>query len=95
MQPTATDNEEGGGGRRRRRRQRPKGAGKLGRSLSLKANALARELTAKRHYIRREVLPKGGWLLAYDPRFLVFEFAYNLLLREIGHILEHEFFCLG
>ena len=47
--------------------------------LLLKVGELAVGLAATRHYITRD--PADG-SLAYDPRFLVFEFACNLLLRE-------------
>ncbi|GAB5371987.1 hypothetical protein AAMO2058_001626900 [Amorphochlora amoebiformis] len=46
--------------------------------LVQKAGALVRNITCKRHFIREE---KGVGLI-YDPRYLVFEFTWNLLLRK-------------
>jgi hypothetical protein len=52
----------------------------------IKADKLAEELANRRHYITVDA-PKG--VMHFDPRFLVFEFTYNMLLREsqVGEVL--------
>ena len=54
--------------------------------LILKGESLARQLSTKRTYI-----DKVGEELIYDPRFLVFEFTWNIVLREKQVILVREF----
>lgn len=43
-----------------------------------KADFLAEQLREQRHYVSKT--PDGK--LQYDPRFLVFEFTWNLILRK-------------
>uniref|UniRef100_A0A0G4IG68 ubiquitinyl hydrolase 1 n=1 Tax=Chromera velia CCMP2878 TaxID=1169474 RepID=A0A0G4IG68_9ALVE len=57
-------------------------------AIRMKARSLADNLTAKRHYTK--VAP-GGSTVSLDPRLLVFEFAYNLLLRESQVALINKF----
>lgn len=58
-------------------------------ALQLKAEALAEALTSERHYVRPRGEEEGG--VSFDPRFLVFEFAYNILLRKSQVELIEEF----
>lgn len=73
-------------------------------SLLLQANDLATLLATKRHYVRAAVttplpgtaaaLAAGGEevvSLTYDPRFLVFEFTHNLVLRKSQVTLVDQF----
>ena len=45
--------------------------------ISLKVRALSEELLARRHHSRAN----GSWVL-FDPRLLVFEFLFDIMLRE-------------
>eukprot|EP00917_Polyrhabdina_sp_WS-2016_P024025 GHVP01052046.1.p1 GENE.GHVP01052046.1~~GHVP01052046.1.p1 ORF type:complete len:1824 (-),score=350.62 GHVP01052046.1:2389-7860(-) len=47
--------------------------------LKIQLASLINEMTAKRHYVKIEF--KSQYLF-FDPRFLVFEFAYDILLRK-------------
>ena len=58
--------------------------------LSQKAEMLARNLVTARHYIDRVERPEGSELV-YDPRFLVFEFTWNLCLRKMQVELVRDF----
>jgi hypothetical protein len=64
--------------------------------IVIKADKLAEELANRRHYISVDAA-KG--VMHFDPRFLVFEFTYNMLLREsqVGEVLPEysEFGPLG
>ena len=52
-------------------------------SLILKSSTLAAQLAMKRYYIRPDSAgQQQPPLLSFDPRFLVFEFTENLMLRE-------------
>eukprot|EP01012_Entosiphon_sulcatum_P062087 TRINITY_DN8821_c0_g1_i1.p1 TRINITY_DN8821_c0_g1~~TRINITY_DN8821_c0_g1_i1.p1 ORF type:complete len:4205 (-),score=604.71 TRINITY_DN8821_c0_g1_i1:28-12642(-) len=66
--------------------------------LAAMANRLAENLTAARHYIE----PAKGGTFIFDPRFAVFEFVHNVLLREsqvalvrklVGSIREGKAVC--
>lgn len=72
-------------------------ASSLPTGVRLQSSVLAKLLACKRHFIRVDESADDGelggmcaWLtrhaagpkLVYDPRFLVFEFTYNLLLRK-------------
>ena len=58
--------------------------------LSQKAEMLARNLVTARHYIDRVEAAEGP-ALVYDPRFLVFEFTWNLCLRKMQVELVRDF----
>lgn len=47
--------------------------------LVIKADKLAEELANRRRYITIDTTRN---IMSFDPRFLVFEFTYNLILRE-------------
>eukprot|EP00457_Paulinella_chromatophora_P000002 gb/GEZN01000002.1/.p1 GENE.gb/GEZN01000002.1/~~gb/GEZN01000002.1/.p1 ORF type:complete len:6816 (+),score=1425.09 gb/GEZN01000002.1/:114-20561(+) len=49
-------------------------------SLIQAADALAQNVMAKRHYVKERGGKKAE--LVFDPRFLIFEFTWNLLLRK-------------
>jgi hypothetical protein len=49
----------------------------LVRVISTRAEVLAQNITAERHYMKR-----NGNEVRFDPRLLVFEFAQNILLRK-------------
>ena len=51
-------------------------------SLYSQSQSLAQLLVMKRYFITAETSPSGELLLSYDPRFLVFEFMHNILLRR-------------
>eukprot|EP01012_Entosiphon_sulcatum_P024255 TRINITY_DN29428_c0_g1_i1.p1 TRINITY_DN29428_c0_g1~~TRINITY_DN29428_c0_g1_i1.p1 ORF type:complete len:4234 (+),score=586.19 TRINITY_DN29428_c0_g1_i1:35-12736(+) len=44
------------------------------------ASSLAETLTSQRHYVRHDDATPGSYL--FDPRFIVFEYIFNLLLRK-------------
>ena len=54
--------------------------------LAHKADTLANILNTKRYYMRKEEQGR-----VYDPRFLLFEFTWNLVLRKAQIELVHEF----
>ena len=55
----------------------------LVRAISLEASALAAALSTKRHYVTRST--------TFDPRFLLFEYTHNLVLRKAQVELVEEF----
>ena len=55
--------------------------------LAHKAETLASLLGAKRHFVHKS----EDKTLTYDPRFLLFEFTWNILLRKAQIDLVHEF----
>eukprot|EP00808_Paulinella_micropora_P020702 g53334.t1 len=61
--------------------------------LLAKTNNLAKLLSAQRHYVLYELgqVPAQSLAQVYDPRFLVFEFDANLLLRKRQVELVNEF----
>jgi hypothetical protein len=51
--------------------------------IKLQSTTLAKELSAQRHHLHarpRQANGAGDWL--YDPRFVVFEYTFDLLLRK-------------
>mmetsp|Transcript_28857 Transcript_28857/g.48961 ORF Transcript_28857/g.48961 Transcript_28857/m.48961 type:complete len:2411 (-) Transcript_28857:179-7411(-) len=50
-------------------------------SIIQKTSQLVGNLTCKRHYMKEGEGEEGGGLF-YDPRYLVFEFTWNLILRK-------------
>ena len=65
-------------------------------AVALKSQALAENLLARRHYVDEDAAaassaPAGGLGLYYDPRFLLFEFVHNIVLREAQVDLIREF----
>jgi len=60
-------------------------------AIILEAGVVAKELACKRMFVQKETLPDGAQALTFDPRFLVAEFTYNLMLR--GSQVLFEFFC--
>ena len=60
-------------------------------ALILKSSTLAAQLAMKRYYIRPENPGQSPPLLSFDPRFLVFEFTENLMLRESQVELVEKF----
>ena len=61
-------------------------------AISLKAQTLAEELLTRRHYVSASGAPvvPGALGRVYDPRFLLFEFTHNLVLRksQVNLVLE-------
>ena len=60
-------------------------------SLILKSSTLAAQLAMKRYYIRPDNPGQSPPVLSFDPRFLVFEFTENLMLRESQVELVEKF----
>ena len=58
-------------------------------AITLKAQSLAEQMLTRRHYVSTG--GGGGGGVAYDPRFLIFEFTHNLVLRKAQVELVHEF----
>lgn len=48
--------------------------------VTLRSSALAEQLSARRHYINPGTAADGA-IFHFEPRFLVFEFVHNILLR--------------
>lgn len=48
--------------------------------VTLRSSALAEQLSARRHYVHPGTAENGA-IFHFDPRFLVFEFVHNILLR--------------
>jgi hypothetical protein len=69
-------------------KQDQKNADSLQTQIALKAEKLAAALIARRHFsfLDDKTAPKR---VAFDPRFLVFEFTYNLVLRHSQVQLVH------
>ena len=51
-------------------------------AISLKSASLAELLATKRHYMKEDKANGRPGIFVYEPRFLVFEFADNMMLRE-------------
>ena len=51
----------------------------LERTILIKAEKLAQQLVMKRYYVKPD---DAATKIVFDPRFLVFEFTYNLMLRQ-------------
>jgi hypothetical protein len=68
-------------------------------ALMLKSATLADQLLARRYYVEASSPPSAadgalsseGMRLQYDPRFLLFEFTHNILLRQTQVHLIQEF----
>jgi len=74
-------------------------------ALTLKSSSLAEQLLARRHYVVESGGAEGGGAeggggeggrpgglgLRYDPRFLLFEFTHNIVLRQAQVLLIREF----
>ena len=61
---------------------------------------LCGQLGAKRHYVEDQILNFSGFEYTkqwFDPRFLIFEFTWNILLRrkqvEIVRVIVHHVMC--
>lgn len=59
---------------------------RLCQEIGLQASKVATDLTCERHFMR--VSPTA---VEFDPRFLVFEFTYSLMLRKSQVILVNKF----
>lgn len=61
--------------------------------ITLKSQALAEQLLARRQFVVPSEVPSdsGGLQLTYDPRFLLFEFTHNIVLRGTQVQLVREF----
>eukprot|EP00457_Paulinella_chromatophora_P000019 gb/GEZN01000019.1/.p1 GENE.gb/GEZN01000019.1/~~gb/GEZN01000019.1/.p1 ORF type:complete len:4425 (-),score=920.40 gb/GEZN01000019.1/:221-11590(-) len=63
--------------------QRQKAAPRSLPKILQAGEALAKGISAKRHYIKQEdAQGRGGGQFYFDPRFLIFEFTWNILLRQ-------------
>lgn len=60
-------------------------------AIAQRADRLANELTEKRHYIDIVEGKDGNTSYSYDPRYLVFEYTWELLLREKQVHMLREF----
>ncbi len=59
----------------------------LRQEIGLHASKVATDLTGERHFMR--VSPTA---VKFDPRFLVFEFTYSLMLRKSQVTLVNNFY---
>ena len=57
--------------------------------IKLLSSKIALELTNERHYM--ETSPANPSIIRFDPRFLVFEFTYGIMLRKAQVILVKKF----
>ena len=70
----------------------------LGRTIHIQANSLAKSLATKRHFMVSTTnttnTTTGTCSYEYDPRFLTFEYIFNIILRkrqvEIVNSFHHE-----
>ena len=56
-------------------------------ALALNAESLAEQMLTRRHYVD----PDGEGQPSFDPRFLLFEFTHNIVLRKAQVELVHDF----
>jgi len=65
----------------------------LASAIALKAQALSEQLLAQRHFVREEATDDvaAERRLLFDPRFLLFEFTHNIMLRKAQVQLVEEF----
>ena len=59
---------------------------RLCQEISLQASKTAEDLTAQRHYMKM-----SASTIEFDPRYLVFEYTYSLMLRKSQVILVNKF----
>jgi Protein of unknown function (DUF3638)/Protein of unknown function (DUF3645) len=57
------------------------------RNIELLSSSLAKLLSVKRHFVTRD----DNDILEFDPRFLVFEYVFNIVLRKQQVRLVHTF----
>lgn len=62
---------------------------RVSQEIKLQASKVAEDITCERHYMKMN--PSNPNAIEFDPRFLVFEFTYSLLLRKSQVILVHKF----
>jgi len=67
----------------------PKTRTRISQEIKLQASKVAGDVTSERHYMKMN--PSNPNFIEFDPRFLVFEFTYSLLLRKSQVILVHKF----
>ena len=65
-------------------------------ALALKSQSLAEQMMTRRHYVDAHSDPlldehASGMGLVYDPRYLLFEFTHNIVLRKAQVELVREF----
>ena len=66
----------------------PKAKTRLSQEIILLSSTIANDLTSERHYMSFD--PNAG-KIRFDPRFLVFEFTYSIMLRKSQVILVNRF----
>jgi hypothetical protein len=66
----------------------------LGKGIHIKASNLANSLVTKRHFVTPDSMNDSVQEFSYDPRFLAFEYIFNIVLRkrqvEIVNSFHHE-----
>jgi hypothetical protein len=67
----------------------PKVRTRVCQEIKLQASKVAGDITSERHFMRMN--PSNPNVIEFDPRFLVFEFTYSLLLRKSQVVLVHKF----
>jgi hypothetical protein len=66
----------------------PKAQKRLCQEISLLSSTIANDLTSERHYMSFD---SNAGKITFDPRFLVFEFTYSIMLRKSQVILVNRF----
>ena len=61
---------------------------KIAQEIKLQASKVALDVTNERHYMRMN--PANPNYIEFDPRYLVFEFTYSLMLRKSQVILVNK-----
>ena len=71
----------------------PKFSDSLRQSIILKSTKLAAQLTSQRYFVKKTPPAPGKSTggFQYDPRFLIFEFTYSILLRKAQVHLVWDF----
>ena len=68
---------------------KPQQRDRISKEIKLQAAKVATDITNERHFMK--VNPQNPNYITFDPRYLVFEFTYSLMLRKSQVILVNKF----
>lgn len=75
--------------RKVKKAQTPADRNRINQEIYLQASKVATDITNERHFMKID--PSNPNFIEFDPRFLVFEFTYSLMLRKSQVILVNKF----
>jgi hypothetical protein len=75
--------------RRVRTANKPADRSRINQEIKLQASKVATDITNERHFMKTD--PSNPNFIEFDPRYLVFEFTYSLMLRKSQVILVNKF----